>query len=110
MDSHAVKIASENVRANGLCACVRTGKSFGYRDALARDSAPYDIIMANIFARPLCLMAKDLKRHLKPNGIAILSGLLNTQANAVIAAHRMQGLRLEQRMVIGEWTVLCLRR
>ena len=72
--------------------------------------APYDLIMANIFARPLCQMAKDLKRHLRPGGVAILSGLLSHQANAVLAAHRQQGLFLTHRLNLGEWSVLALQR
>lgn len=109
-DPEAVRIAEGNVRANGLRDYVRTGRSQGYRDPLARRHAPYDLVMANIFARPLCLVAKDLKRHLRPGGHAILSGILNAQAHAVLAAHRSQGLYLVKRLRLGEWSVLALRR
>lgn len=109
-DPEAVRIAEGNVRANGLRDYVRVGRSQGYRDPLARRHALYDLVMANIFARPLCLVAKDLKRHLRPGGHAILSGILNAQANAVLAAHRSQGLYLVKRLRLGEWSVLALRR
>ncbi len=109
-DPESVRIAAENVRVNGLSGLVRTGRSDGYRAPLVRDNAPYRLIMANIFARPLCRMARDLKRHLLPGGIAILSGILHSQANAVIAAHRAQGLQLIHRLKLGEWSALALRR
>ena len=67
-------------------------------------------MFANILARPLCLMAKHLAAHLAPGATVILAGLLNTQARAVIAAHRRQGLRLERRLREGPWTTLVLRR
>jgi ribosomal protein L11 methyltransferase len=72
--------------------------------------APYDLIMANIFARPLASMAPQLRQHLKPGGLAILAGLLASQANAVIAAHRLQGLYLVRKYRLGEWVILAFKR
>ncbi|RYJ03842.1 MAG: 50S ribosomal protein L11 methyltransferase, partial [Acetobacteraceae bacterium] len=70
----------------------------------------YNLIFANILARPLCAMAKDLALHLAPGGTAILAGLLGVQARMVLAAHRRQGLALERRIDIGPWSTLVLRR
>ena len=61
-----------------------------------RAGRPYDLVFANILARPLCAMARDLAAHLAPGGTAILAGLLGTQARMVLAAHRRQGLVLER--------------
>lgn len=72
--------------------------------------APYDLVFANILARPLCAMARDLADHLAPHGTAILAGLLGTQARMVLAAHQRQGLVLERRINVGPWTTLVLRR
>ena len=110
LDADSVKIAENNIRANGLRLHMRAALGNGYQAPLTQRRKPYDLIMANIFAGPLCKMAYDLKNHLAPGGTAILSGLLTRQANAVIAAHRMQGLRLIRHMKIGEWSVLALRR
>ena len=60
-----------------------------------RAGGPYDLVFANILARPLCLMARHLALHLAPGGTAIVSGLLRTQVRGVLAAHRRRGLRLE---------------
>jgi ribosomal protein L11 methyltransferase len=81
----------------------------GWRHRVVRAAAPYDLVFANILARPLCLMAKGLAAHLAPGGTAILSGLLETQARGVLAAHRRHGLRLEGRVQEGPWTTLILR-
>jgi ribosomal protein L11 methyltransferase len=109
-DPDSVAIAKDNIRVNGLRGAMRAVLGNGYRTPLVRTQAPYDLIMANIFAGPLCRMAYDLKRCLKPNGAAILSGLLTRQANGVIAAHRMQGLRLVKHLKIGEWSALAFIR
>jgi ribosomal protein L11 methyltransferase len=108
LDPDSVAIARNNIRVNGLGSCMRVALGNGYRSPMIKGHAPYDLIMANIFAGPLCRMAYDLKRHLKPGGMAILSGLLTRQANAVIAAHRMQRLYLVKHIKIGEWSVLAL--
>jgi len=89
---------------------MRAAHGNGYHAPLVRQAAPYDLIMANIFAGPLCRMAHQLKNHLRPDGVAILSGILTHQANRVMAAHRMQGLRLIRRLTLGEWSVLAFVR
>lgn len=108
LDPASVEIAKANIRANGLGSWMRVALGNGYKTPLVRQNKPYDLIMANIFAGPLCKMAYDLKKHLNPGGMVILSGLLTHQANGVIAAHRMQGLRLIRHMKLGEWSVLAL--
>ncbi|MER2519595.1 MAG: 50S ribosomal protein L11 methyltransferase [Bdellovibrionales bacterium] len=109
-DDDSVRIARNNARANGLSKRLTVEKGRGYRPRKVKASALYDLAMANIFAGPLAHMAKDLKNHLRPGGYAILSGLLNHQANKVLAAHRLQRLRLAKRLTLGEWTVLVLKR
>jgi ribosomal protein L11 methyltransferase len=110
LDSDSVAIAHANMRTNGLNLRVRIWLGNGYGHRQVRRYAPYDLIMANIFAKPLSHMAKDLKHHLRPGGFAILSGLLNSQANQVLAAHRLQKIKLVRRIRIGEWSVLVLKR
>jgi ribosomal protein L11 methyltransferase len=110
LDPDSVHIARANARANGLGDKIEICLGRGYAPALIRRFAPYDLIMANIFAGPLSHMAHDLKNHLRPGGVAILSGLLTSQANLVISAHRMQGLALTQHIKTGEWSILALRR
>jgi ribosomal protein L11 methyltransferase len=106
----SVRVAAENAARNGLARQVRTLRADGWRDARVRAGAPYDLVFANILARPLCAMARPLADHLAPGGTAILAGLLASQARAVLAAHRAQGLRLEMALREGSWTTLVLRR
>jgi ribosomal protein L11 methyltransferase len=82
--------------------------SEGYRSPAVRAAGPYHLILANILADPLCTMARDLARDLAPGGSAILSGLLDLQAPAVIGAHRAAGLRLRRRLQLETWSTLLL--
>jgi len=78
----------------------------GYGAAAARRAAPFDLVTANILARPLRRLAPGLARSLAPGGRAILSGLLDEQADWVMAAHRPLGLRLIERRSLAGWAVL----
>ena len=53
IDPIAADVARANAEANGVGGRVRTGQGDGYRAALVRRGAPYDLIVANILARPL---------------------------------------------------------
>lgn len=110
IDPESVHVARENARLNRLGRLVQAFGGNGYRTPEAVRGAPYDLIAANILARPLARMAPDLKRHLAPGGYAVLSGLLVRQERHVLAAHRAQGLALEARIADGDWLTLILRR
>ena len=109
IDPAAVALARENARSNGVATFVRLRAAPGYRDRELRKRR-YDLVLANILARPLTLMARDLARVLAPGGRAVLSGLLARQEGIVLAAHRGLGLALERRYVVDGWATLVVRR
>jgi ribosomal protein L11 methyltransferase len=110
IDGEAARVAGHNARRNGVASSVATGRSAGYAHRSVIHAKPYDLILANILARPLTRMARDLGAALAPGGIVILSGLLTWQEKDVLAAHRLQGLTLRQRIVIDGWCTLVLAR
>jgi ribosomal protein L11 methyltransferase len=106
----AVRVAAENAGLNGVAHLVTARLADGWRDPFVRAHGPYDLVFANILARPLCLMARDLALNLAPGGTAILAGLLANQARWVLSAHRAQGLRLERMLPQGPWTTIVVRK
>lgn len=109
-DPHAVRSAARNARMNGLGPLVRAIVADGWRPRAIRRGGPYDLVLANILARPLAAMATPLARHLAPGGRAVLSGLLSRQASMVLAAHRRTGLVLARQIVVGDWMTLILKK
>jgi ribosomal protein L11 methyltransferase len=105
----SVRVAQQNAELNGLRHLVRARVADGWRAGWLKGRR-FDLVFANILARPLCAMACSLAAHLAPGGVAVLAGLLGTQAPMVIAAHRRVGLRLVERRDHGAWTTLVLRR
>jgi ribosomal protein L11 methyltransferase len=110
IDCRAARVANANARLNGVAGLVHAIRADGWMDQRIIRHGPYDLVFANILARPLCAMAHELAAHLALGGRAILAGLLNTQANWVLSAHRRAGLVLEHRLVDGAWSILTLRK
>ncbi|MDE8342685.1 MAG: 50S ribosomal protein L11 methyltransferase [Acidocella sp.] len=110
IDPRAARVAGSNAKLNGVANQIRSIKADGWMDKRIQRAAPYDLVFANILARPLCAMAHQLAQNLKPGGIAILAGLLTIQANWVLSAHRRAGLVLDSRIIDGAWTTLILRQ
>lgn len=110
IDPESVRVARFNARRNRVGARVAAMPSDGYRNPALRRRRPYDLIVANILARPLCRMAPRLNSHLAPGGVAVLSGLLARQERQVLNAHRSQGLKLLGRVAVNGWTTLIVGR
>ncbi len=110
IDPVAVEVAVANVKANGLVGRVDCVESIGFDSPVVRAGAPFDLIFANILKGPLIELAPDMAAHLTAGGMAILSGLLVEQADDILEVYRAQGLALEAREDLGEWSALTLRR
>jgi ribosomal protein L11 methyltransferase len=108
IDAVSVRIARENARINH--AGGRYVRANGLAHPAVRAGARYDLVFANILARPLVWLATDICSALKPGGLAILSGLLRSQARFVLAAYLSRGFRLERRLGRDAWATLVLRR
>jgi ribosomal protein L11 methyltransferase len=106
----SVRVARQNAALNRLGRSARFRLADGWRNPVVHAGGPYDLVFANILARPLSLMARQLAAHLAPGGTAILSGLLHSQARGVLAAHLRCGLYLETNIQESPWTTLVLRR
>ena len=110
IDPVAVEVALANVKANGLVGRVACVESIGFDSPVLRAGAPFDLIFANILKGPLIELAPDMAAHLAPGGRAILSGLLVEQADEIVEVYQGQGLALETREDLGEWSALTLCR
>ena len=66
----------------------------------------FDLVLANILARPLTDLASAVAAARKPDGCLVLSGLLEIQADGVEAAYKAQGLPTARRVIEGEWCAL----
>ena len=110
IDQVAVDVAAANLRANGLEGRVRCVEAAGFDHPDLHAAAPFDLIFANILKGPLIALAPDLAAHMAPDGYAILSGILNEQADDVLSVYAQNGFNLIVRDEIVEWTTLTLQK
>ena len=110
IDPVAVEVANANARLNGVGQLCRAAVSRGVENRALREDAPYDVVFANILAKPLRLLAPSLVAVTAPDGDAIVSGLLLADVPGVLAAWRAQGFHLADRIDLEGWASLRLRR
>jgi len=110
IDPVAVAVANENARLNGVGPYVRAIVSKGAESSALRAGAPYDLIFANILAKPLRALAPSLSAVIAPGGEAIVSGLLYADVPGVLTAWRGQGFYLAERIDLEGWASLRLTR
>lgn len=119
IDPIATRTAKANIAQNDILVLDSdndTGKgiicltSDGFNNPVMASHSPYDLIIANILAKPLQFLAGDITENLKENGTLILSGLLDTQEKDVLTAYKTKGWELHDRQIINEWHSLLLRK
>jgi ribosomal protein L11 methyltransferase len=109
IDPPSVAVARDNARLNGTGDRVQVIRAVGFAAPDFAARGPFDLVLANILANPLRQLAGPMSRHLAPGAQVILSGLLNHQAGAVIAAYRARGLVPVRHLRIEGWSSLLLR-
>ena len=110
IDPLATAVARDNIRLNGVAGRVSAITATGFRHAAFSESGPFDLIVANVLAGPLIRLAPDMARHVSPGGSVILSGILERQRRAVIAAYSGQQFRHIATRRRGEWITMQLKR
>ena len=110
IDRVAVDVAGVNLRANGLSGRVACVEAAGFDHPDLHAAAPFDLIFANILKGPLIALAPDMATHLRPGGHAILSGILNDQAEEVIGVYARSGINPVSKSEIGDWTTLVMQK
>lgn len=103
-DPEAVEAAYVNALDDGVPLRLFLGTSDAVRDGAA------DLITANINPETCAALASELRRLLRPGGVAITSGFERQEAAGVAASLRAQGLKVVEENVKGSWMSLVARR
>ena len=80
IDPRAIEAARENAAANAV--------EIQVTDPDTVPAGPYDVVVANILSNPLKLLAPVLAALTKAGGSVVLAGILDRQADEVMAAYR----------------------
>ena len=110
IDPEAVRVARENARLNGIGSWLKLYVAPGTRHGMADRPGHFDLVFANILAKPLRMLAPSLARVASTDGALILSGLLGPDVPGVLSAYAHQGWYLQRRYDLEGWAALVLKR
>lgn len=115
IDPVGVRVSAENAAANGIALGTAPGElalvvADGTNHPAIRARAPYDLLIVNILAGPLISLAPALAAMVAPGATLLLAGLLDRQRDAVVAAYRRHGWRLDDDGGEAQWPTLRLTR
>lgn len=108
-DPESVRVTRYNSDLNA-CPTIQTFVSEGFSHLSSPDYPLFDLIVANILAKPLCQMAPMMQRALAEKGWVVLSGLLDRQKDEVLASYHQQGFELVKTYPLDTWTTLVLQK
>lgn len=109
IDPIATRVARENAKLNGIVSGLDFVTAPGFHSPAFNTHGPFDLIIANILARPLIKMAPQLVTHLSPGGDVILSGILASQRWKVISAYSGAGLGHVRTIWRNGWVTIHFR-
>lgn len=105
-DTEAVRVTTCNAALNNVSDLIKVKHGHGLEGI--KDS--FDLIIANILAKPLISMAPAIDRHLDKGGYIILSGLLDWQHEEVEKAYLDQKFNLVRSYNLNRWITLVLKK
>lgn len=109
IDKVAIETAKANVEFNQLQGKVKCIQAKGFDNHFIQQRAKYDLIMANILKGPLISLASEMTTLSKKNSTyAILSGILSSQVDILVAEYAQRGWICEDKITIGDWTTITL--
>jgi ribosomal protein L11 methyltransferase len=110
IDAEAVRVSIRNAQLNGVGPLLNAKTAAGLHHPVIRQSAPFDLIFANILARPLANLAQGLSTILAPGGHIILSGLTVDQLRWIKACYTTRGLIPARTIRNENWIALVMMK
>ena len=109
IEEESVRATMENAQVNGVAD--KIDSRLGSLAALQSSISSYQLTVANIIAPAIIrLLGEGLAQTLAPNGVLIVSGILEEQTGSMIAALRQASLTIVEQRHIGEWVGMAAKR
>ena len=112
IDSESVKNSRENAEINGIGDELLLGNG-SVKEILEGKFAlrTEKLVVANILAPVIIrLFDSGLDGLIGSDGVLLLSGILQDQAQGVIEAARLKGLKMQEKRQMGDWVALAMDR
>lgn len=113
IDEVAARIASENMKQNGLGVdrvTVLSGDTLSDSELYAKVGVGYNVICANIVAGIIIMMADMFYEKLANGGILIASGIISEREEEVKNALISSGFSVLRSEILDDWSVIVLKK
>lgn len=110
IEAESVATTAENAKNNKLDALITTIQSDGFANPLIGQRAPYDVVLANMLAEPLVVLAHGIASVLSDEGVVVLSGILRWHGDRIEQAYSGLNLTLLQRYSSTDWLTYIWQR
>ena len=105
-DATAVRVARENIEANGVADVVSTAES----DLFSALPGRAGLVTANLIADLVIRLLPDLGAHLETGGALLASGIIESRAQEVREAAETAGFFVAENHEEKEWYAMVIRR
>ena len=105
-DATAVRVARENIEANGAADIVSTAES----DLFSAIPGKAGLVTANLIADLVIRLLPDLDAHLEQGGALLASGIIESRAQEVREAADAAGFFVAEDFEEKEWHAMVIRR
>lgn len=107
-DPESVRVSAQNATLNHVdIVCV---ESLGFNNPMVAQHGPFDLILANILAKPLCELASPFAKQCIDGAHVILSGLLTRHGDMIQEHYENAGFHLIDTLVINDWLTMLFRK
>lgn len=106
IDELATRVSKENIALNEYATNITVKEN----NLLVGVDEQVDIIVANILAEILVQMPQDAYRNLTEDGLLILSGVIASKYDTVVAAYEEVGFVVKQTSRMGEWHAIVFEK
>ena len=110
IDDEAVAVTLQNAADNNLGERIHAVQSNGFANYHIAENSPYQLILANILARPLIEMAEELSQNLTLGGYAVLSGFIDEQTKWVQDTYQKFGLHCVDLIKNENWRAMLVEK
>ena len=106
IDFVAVKSAEHNCKLNDVADKTKVALS----NLLDDTSVKGALIVANITAEVLGILAKSILKNVKDNGVIIMSGIIHSRYEYVLKTYSELGFTLIEKRQKGEWIAMAMKK
>ena len=112
IDENSVRIAAENAQKNNIPKehyTAYSGNIIDDESLCEKIGSGYDLVCANIVADVLIAMSPKFRSFVRPEGLLVISGIINSRKDEVLDVISAEGFELLEIKESEDWVAACFK-